>query len=223
MIHRVAIQQQRSKVAMVIKRSDAAEEAQATRALAREVGTRSVGQLEAGLARMQGESGPTQRWMLAALVLLNGGGIAVTASAAPQMAAPTVAPAMIFFVFGASIAVVAALTSIVAALMMPRQIGEASSLWAQVATTGVMNDAALKAAIGVRRKSLLWSVAGIALALLSLFLFMTGALTLADGIAPPATAVSAAEAALADMEQQPGLASSNLSNAANAVTVPAVN
>jgi len=188
---------------MAIKRDDRAADQEETRALAREVGRRSVGQFETSLARIASDSGALGRWLLSALVLLNGGGIAVAASLAGRMAPLTAAPALILFVFGAALAVIGALVSLASGLVLARRIGEASGHWAQVAATGEIGDAALAAAGRVRRQSLLWSLAALAVSLVSLLLFMTGAMTVADGVAAPAqpAALSPAEAALAEKTQ----------------------
>ena len=200
---------------MAIKRSDAAGEAEETRLLAQEVGRRSVSQLEASLARITVEAASTGRGLLKALVWLNGGGIALTVLSAPGMNAPSIVPAMIFFIFGVALALIALFVSALSALFMARPIGEASGHWAQVSVTGDISDAAMKAAGNVRKKGLIWSGAPLATALASLLLFMTGAMTLADGVAPPAAPeVSAAEAALANQVQAQ-------SNAASAVVAPA--
>ncbi|GEM_PF-3409462 len=190
---------------MAIKRDDKAADQEETRALARALGQRSVGQFEASLARIAAEGGALARWLLGALVLLNGGGIAVAAGLAARMAPLTAAPALVLFVFGAALAVVGALVSLASGLVLARRIGEASGHWAQVASTGEMSEAALAAASGVRRHGLIWSIAALAASLVSLLLFMTGAMTLADGVASPAqpAALSPAEAALANMAQAP--------------------
>ena len=200
---------------MAIKRSDAAGEAEETRNLAQDVARRSVSQLEASLARITAEAAATGRWLLGALVVLNGGGVVLTAISAAGMAAATIVPALVLFIFGAAFAVIAALVSAASALFMARPIGEASGHWAQVGVTGDISDAAMKATKSVRRKGLLWSTIPLVAALVSLLMFMTGAMTLADGFSPPEQpTISAAEAALANAAQAHG-------NAVNGVAPPA--
>lgn len=200
---------------MAIKR-DAAGEAEETRTLAQEVARRSVSQLEGSLARITAEAAATGRWLFGALIVLNGGGMALTAASAAGMKAATIVPAMVLFIFGAALTVVAALVSAGSALFMARPIGEASGQWAQVGVTGDISDEAMKATKGVRQKGLIWTVIPLVMAIASLMLFTTGALTLADGVSPPEQPeISAAEAALANAAQAPV-------NAAN-VIVPAAN
>jgi hypothetical protein len=157
-----------------------------TKALAREVGQRAVGQLEAGLARVMGESGANSRWLLGALVLLNGGGIAVAASLTAWLDPKALESAISFFVIGAALAVLAALAGAFGALMLSRQIGEASALWTQVASSGDVTDAALKAAGKVRQSGQISALATLGMGLLSLILFVAAAMTMASGLAPSA-------------------------------------
>lgn len=155
-----------------------------TRKLAQEVGQRSVAQLEASLARIAGETGANNRWLLGALVLLNGGGLAVAASEAGLLAPQATEAAISFFVIGAALAVLAALGGALAALLLSRQIGEAIAHWAQVAAGGDVPDAALKAAGRIRQTGQISSLGTLALGLLSLILFVAGAMTLASGFSP---------------------------------------
>ncbi|HEY1124833.1 MAG TPA: hypothetical protein VGE65_04315, partial [Sphingobium sp.] len=151
-----------------------------TKKLARDVGQRSVGQLEAGLARIMGETGANNRWLLGALVLLNGGGIAVAAYDG-WLIPPAMENAVSLFVIGAALAVLAALAGALSALLLSRQIGAAIALWAQVAAEGELSDAAVKAAGKVRQTGLFSSLAVLGLGFLALVLFVGGALTLAGG------------------------------------------
>lgn len=204
---------------MAIKRSDADEDE--ARALVRDMGGRSVAQLEASQARILSETGANSRWLLGALVLLNGGGIALTASSAGDLHPPTISPAMILFIFGTALAVIAALVNAGSAIVMTRLIGAASGHWTEVAVTGELNEAAIKSASNMRKQGLVWSVAPLAVGLLSLMLFMTGAMTLADGVAPSAqpAMVSPAEAALANAANAP-LTAQNAAPAVNALPQP---
>ncbi|MBO9576368.1 MAG: hypothetical protein J7494_11560 [Sphingobium sp.] len=206
---------------MVIKRSDAAGEKEQVQALAREVGQRGVAQLEASQARLLSEAGPNGRWILGTLVLLNGGGIALTVGSAKDLYPQTISPAMIFFIFGTALALIAALVNAAAPLVMTRLIGAASGHWTEVSVTGDISDAALKSASNVRKQGLIWSAAPLAVGLLSLMLFMTGAMTLADGVAPSAqpSVVSPAEAALANAANA-ALPVSNAAPVLNAVAQP---
>lgn len=201
---------------MAIRRNEATGEDDETRALAREMGRRAASQLEASQARMMAENGATGRWLQGALVLLNGGGLAIITTHADKIGGPAIAPAIIFFLFGASLAVVAALASAVSALVMARHVGEASGHWTQVSVTGEISEAALKAARSVRRQSQIWSAAPIVIALASLLLFMTGALTLADGVAPQV----APEAAL-PLEPEPDNSAPAIENSINPTPAPA--
>ncbi len=149
-----------------------------TNALAREIGARSVAQLEAALARIMAETGANNRWLLGALVLLNGGGIAVLSAHFGFMDAKSVDAASTFFVIGAALAVIAALAGSGAALVLGRQIGEAIALWTQVGASGDIGDGAINAAGKVRRTGLVASLATLAIGLLSLILFVAGAMTL---------------------------------------------
>lgn len=162
----------------------ASAEKDETKALARDVSARSVAQLEAGQARIMAENAPNSRWLLSALVLLNGGGIAVTAGATEWLAPVATGDAIGFFAIGAALAVLAGLANALAALVVTRLIAEASAQWAQVASGGAMSDAALKAAVRVRRGSLVASLTSLGIGLLSLILFVAGAMTLGSGLAP---------------------------------------
>jgi hypothetical protein len=159
-----------------------------TEALARDVGQRSVAQLEAGLARIMGETGPNNRWLLGALVLLNGGGIAIAAGQIAWLAPEALGSAISLFVIGAALAVLAALGGALAAQLLSRQIGAASAHWTQVASSGELSDDALKAAVQVRQTSQIASLAVLGVAFLSLVLFVGGALTLGSGLAAPVVA-----------------------------------
>jgi len=160
-----------------------------TKAFAREVGARSVGQLEGGLARIMSENGANSRWLLGALVLLNGGGIAVVSAQNAWLDPQAVGNAISFFVIGAALAVLAALAGAGAALLLTRQIAEASAQWAQVAASGDLSEGALKSAGDVRRTGLFSQIATLGLGLLSLILFVAGAMTLASGLGPSTAAV----------------------------------
>jgi outer membrane biosynthesis protein TonB len=159
-----------------------------TNALARDVGQRSVGQLEAGLARIMGETGANNRWLLGALVLLNGGGIAIAASQIAWLDPEALGSAISLFVIGAALAVLAALAGALAAQLLSRQIGAASAHWTQVASSGELSDDALKAAVQVRQTSQIASLGVLGIAFLSLVLFVGGALTLGSGLAAPVAA-----------------------------------
>ncbi len=164
-----------------------------TKAFARDVGMRSVGQLEAGLARLMAESGANSRWLLGALVLLNGGGIAVVAGQAAWLDPQAIEGAISFFAIGAALAVLAALGGALAALLLSRQIAGASALWTQVASSGELSEGALKAAGEVRRTGLVSQLATLGLGLLSLILFVAGAMMLASGLGPSATVAPEAQ------------------------------
>jgi len=163
-----------------------------TRRLAQDVGARGVAQLEAGLARIMGEMGANNRWLLGALVLLNGGGAALAAAEHGALAAKILESAISFLVVGAAVAVLAALVNLLGALLLSRQIGEASALWAQVAASGEIGDRALKAAGKVRLSGLLSSLVTLGLALIALILFVAGAMTLGSGLvsSEPAAPIS---------------------------------
>jgi hypothetical protein len=161
-----------------------------TKALAREVGQRSVGQLEAGLARVMGESGANNRWLLGALVLLNGGGVAVAAAQTAWLDPQSLESAISLFVIGAALAVLAALAGALGALVLSRQIGEASALWAQVSSSGDVTDAALKTAGKVRQTSQVSALTMLGVGLLSLILFVAAAMTMVSGLAPSQPAVT---------------------------------
>jgi len=154
--------------------------------LARDVGQRSVAQLEAGLARIMGETGANNRWLLGALVLLNGGGIALTAGQIAWLAPEALEGAISLFVIGAALAVLAALAGALAAQLLSRQIGAASAHWTQVASSGELSDDALKAAVKVRQTSQIAALGVLGVGFLSLVLFVGGALTLGAGLAAPA-------------------------------------
>lgn len=156
-----------------------------TEALARDVGQRSVAQLEAGLARIMGETGANNRWLLGALVLLNGGGIAIAAGQIAWLAPEALGSTISLFVIGAALAVLAALGGALAAQLLSRQIGAASAHWTQVASSGELSDDALKAAVQVRQTSQIASLAVLGVAFLSLVLFVGGALTLGSGLSAP--------------------------------------
>ena len=154
-----------------------------TKKLARDVGQRSVGQLEAGLARIMGEAGANNRWLLGALVLLNGGGIAVAAAQTAWLDPRVLEGAISLLVIGAALAVLSALVSTLSSLVFSRQIGSASALWTEVANSGELSEAALKAAGRVRQTGLITSLVTLGIGFLSLVLFVGGALTLASGLA----------------------------------------
>ncbi len=194
---------------MAIKRSEGSNPSQDTRTLAREVAARSVAQLEGGLARILGETGANNRWLLGALVLLNGGGIALVAARGHMLGSEAIGQSMSFFVVGAALALLAALVGAGAALLLARQIGEASALWTQVASSGDLGEPALKAAARVRQIGLAAAFANLGLGLVSLILFVAGAMTLAGGLAP----VSAGKA--------PGNPAEPLLNAAMPIAPPA--
>ena len=157
-----------------------------TNALARDVGQRSVAQLEAGLARIMGETGANNRWLLGVLVLLNGGGIAITAGQIAWLAPEALGSAISLFVIGAALAVLAALAAALASQLLSRQIGAASAHWTQVASSGELSDDALKAAVQVRQTSQIAALGVLGVGFLSLVLFVGGALTLGSGLAAPA-------------------------------------
>lgn len=159
-----------------------------TEALARDVGQRSVGQLEAGLARIMGETGANNRWLLGVLVLLNGGGIAIAAGQIAWLDPEALGSAISLFVIGAALAVLAALAGALAAQLLSRQIGAASAHWTQVASSGELSDDALKAAVQVRQTSQVASLGVLGIAFLSLVLFVGGALTLGSGLSAPVVA-----------------------------------
>jgi hypothetical protein len=163
-------------------------EKQDNKALARDVGQRSVSQLEAGLARVMGETGANNRWLLGALVLLNGGGIAITAGQIAWLDPEALGSAISLFVIGSALAVLAALGGALAAQLLSRRIGAASALWTQVASSGELSDDAIKAAVQVRQTSQIASLGVLGIAFLSLVLFVGGALTLGSGLAAPVTA-----------------------------------
>lgn len=153
------------------------------RTLARDVGQRSVGQLEAGLARVMGETGANNRWLLGALVLLNGGGIAVAAAETAWLDPRILEGAISMLVIGAALAVLGALIGALSSIFLSRQIGSASALWTEVASSGDVSEAALKAAGKVRQAGLVSSIVTLGIAFLSLVLFVGGVLTLASGLA----------------------------------------
>jgi hypothetical protein len=157
-----------------------------TEALAREIGQRSADRLEAGLVRLMEDTSATGRWLLGSLVTLNGGGIVAMATGREAFNIQAIAPAIYYFVFGATIAVLAALVTMIAAVMLGRDYGEANALWTQVGLTGDITEEAMASAKRLKRKGLYWSGTSIGIGLVSLLLFMAGALTLADGIAPAA-------------------------------------
>lgn len=170
-----------------------------TRKLAREVGQRSVGQLEAGLARVMGETGANHRWLLGALVLLNGGGIAVAAAQIDRLDPRVLEGAISLLVIGAALAVLGALAAALFALLLSRRIGAASALWTEVANSGEVSEAALKAAGKVRQTGLFTSLLTVGIGFLSLVLFVGGALTLASGLAGKTSAAEEEPAPAAPM------------------------
>ncbi|MBO9671321.1 MAG: hypothetical protein J7485_12470 [Sphingobium sp.] len=153
-----------------------------TKKLARDVGQRSVGQLEAGLARIMGETGANNRWLLGALVLLNGGGIAVTAAETAWLDPRVLEGAISLLAMGAALAVLATLASALSSLVLSRQIGAASALWTEVASSGDVSETALKAAVKVRQTGLVTALVTLGIGFLSLVLFVGGVLTLASGL-----------------------------------------
>jgi len=153
-----------------------------TKKLARDIGQRSVGQLEVGLARIMGETGANNRWLLGALVLLNGGGIAVTAAETAWLEPRVLESAISLLVMGAALAVLGALAGALSSLVLSRQIGAASALWTEVASSGEVSETALKAAAKVRQIGLVTTLATLGIGFLSLVLFVGGALTLASGL-----------------------------------------
>lgn len=168
-----------------------------TKALAREVGQRSVAQLEAGLTRMASEVGATGRWILASLVTLNGGGVIAMATGHDVLSRETMSSATSLFVIGASLAVISALASLIGAQFLAPLLGRASVNWSRVAQTGDNIEEANEATKRFVRAGRINSIAPIALGFLSLVLFIGGALTLASGLAgetgPEAAPVQAAQ------------------------------
>lgn len=204
---------------MAIRRSGGAGEDDTMRALARDLGQRGAAQLEASQTRLLTEMGPNGRLITGALILLNGGGIAATALSAASIYPSAIPSAMIFFIFGVALAVIAGLVTAAAAIVMGRIIGEAAGQWTQVAASGETSDAALKAAANVRRKGFAWAVAPLALGLASLLLFMTGAMTVADGLAPSVQTPVTAPGEVANVAEVPD----NAANAANGAQPVAAN
>ena len=163
----------------------------ATRALVRDVGRRSVAQLGEGVTRMIGETSALSRWLLTMLVLINGAGLwyCLGAEAGRFGAAP-----LLFFA-GALVAIVAAIAGLVMALQAAGAMRAAIAVWTDVASSGALTDEALAAARRVRRMGLVWMSVIALFSLGALGLFLAGAWTawgrtaVAEEIAPPAEAM----------------------------------
>lgn len=174
---------------------DGNNERAATRALAREVGSRSVEMLQAGLTRVLTDMTATTRWILAALLALNGGAVLLLANRHDGLDPAALKLAMVLFVLGAVVAVLAALLGALAALAMSRALGEAISAWTQVATSGEISEEALNSAQRLRRRSAMWLLPAFLIGLASLTLFLLGATSIAQAYGVGALVPSATSAA----------------------------
>lgn len=144
------------------------------RELAREVGRRSVNQLESGLARGISELAAVTRWLLAALLALNGGAVLALTMAGDSLGG-VLQEAVGYFILGCVAAVLAALAGAASLIAVSRPIGDAIAEWTQVAVSGEITEGALGAAKRVRSTGILWQGISGLIGLASLLLFLLGA------------------------------------------------
>lgn len=158
-------------------------EDQATRALTREVGRRSVERLGDGLGRVQAESAALLRWLLSALILFNLLGFLFCFAFPAAIAAPHHDALVSLFAIGAVTALLAALASLLLAIPLAGAMRQAVAHWTEVSVSGAASVEALGQARRVKLAGLLRLGVTVALALLSLGLFVAGARIASDDFA----------------------------------------
>jgi len=168
-----------------------ASQDEATRALVRDVGRRSVEQLGEGVTRMIGETSALSRWLLTMLVALNGAGVWYCLAHVEPGAGDLLGAAAMFFFVGALVALLAAIVGLVVAVPATGAMRAAIAVWTEVASSGALTDEALDAARRVRRMGLVWMAAIAFFAFVSLALFLGGAATVSArlGALPAAAAL----------------------------------
>jgi len=183
----------------------------ATQALVRDVGRRSVEQLGEGVTRMIGETSALTRWLLTMLVALNGAALWHCLIRTEPLGS---APALFFA--GAMAAILAAIVGLVVALPATGAMRAAIAVWTEVTASGTLSDEALAAARRVRRMGLVWMAAVALCALVSLGLFLAGALAVSGKLAAT-PAPAAAEAVPGSAPLNAAVSPDNGAEAANEV------
>ncbi|ODT87028.1 MAG: hypothetical protein ABS86_05385 [Sphingobium sp. SCN 64-10] len=152
---------------------------EATRALVREVGRRSVERLGDGLTRVVGETSALHRWLLTMLVVLNGGALYLCMGGRDAIGPELFARVMLFFFLGLMLAIGAALVAIGFTVPVAASMRKAITHWTDVSVSGELGDQALASAKWVRRIGALWLAVTSLLVFVSLVLFLFGAALLA--------------------------------------------
>ena len=152
---------------------------EATRALVREVGRRSVERLGDGLTRVVGETSALHRWLLTMLVVLNGGALYLCMGGRDAIGPELFARVMLFFFLGLMLAIGAALVAIGFTVPVAASMRKAITHWTDVSVSGELSDQALASAKWVRRIGALWLAVTSFLVFVSLVLFLFGTALLA--------------------------------------------
>lgn len=152
---------------------------EATRALVREVGRRSVERLGDGLTRVVGETSALHRWLLTMLVVLNGGALYLCMGGRDAIGPELFASVMLFFFLGLMLAIGAALVAIGFTVPVAASMRKAITHWTDVSVSGELGDQALASAKWVRRIGVLWLAVTSLLVFVSLVLFLFGTALLA--------------------------------------------
>lgn len=150
-------------------------EEEATQALVREVGRRSVERLGEGLTRTVSEASALYRWLLTMLLLINGAGLYLCIAAREAIGPGLFGQVALLFFGGAMAAILAALVSIGLTLPATASIRKAITHWTDVSVSGELSAEALVSARQVKWMGLIWLVLTSLVVLISLVLFVVGA------------------------------------------------
>ncbi|MBT2185895.1 hypothetical protein KK488_02945 [Sphingobium sp. H33] len=150
-------------------------EEEATRALVREVGRRSVERLGDGLTRVAGEATALYRWLLTMLLLMNGAGIYLSIAARGAIGPALFGQVTLIFFGGAMAAILAALVSMVLTLPAAAALRKAITHWTDVSVSGELSPEALVSARQVKWTGTIWLALTSLAVLVSLTLFVVGA------------------------------------------------